>query len=280
VTNNWPDETAPCQSVARPSSARGVSSEPRGATQICSAQTSTCAGLAGQQRLKNHILAELPEAESTRILQQMKTVALPPKRVLYQVAERIRYVYFPIDAVISLVSVMEDGASVEVGAVGHEGMLGVPLLLGNDTADTQARTQIAGAALRMRAEMFRAEVHQSEKFKALLLRYAHGLMTQVAQTAACNRLHSVGGRLARWLLIAADRTGRNDLPFTHEFIAQMLGVRRAGVTVAAGMLSDAGMIGYTRGHIHILDRRGLEASACECYEVVKNEFDLLPKPAA
>ncbi|MBA3716074.1 MAG: Crp/Fnr family transcriptional regulator [Pyrinomonadaceae bacterium] len=210
----------------------------------------------------------------------MKTIELPSKRVLYQAAERIRYVYFPIDAVISLVSVMENGASVEVGAVGHEGMLGVPLLLGYDTADTQARTQIAGAALRMRSEMFRAEVHQSEKFKASLLRYAHGLLTQVAQTAACNRLHSVSGRLARWLLIAADRAERNDLPFTHEFIAQMLGVRRAGITVAAGMLSDAGMIGYTRGHIHILDRRGLEASACECYEVVRNEFDLLMKPAA
>ncbi len=205
--------------------------------------------------------------------------------VLYESGIRLHHVYFPIDSIVSLLYVMEDGSSSEIAVVGHEGIVGVPLFMGGETTPSFAVVQSGGYAYRLRGQRLKDEFNRSGGRRLgalhdLLLRYAQALMTQMAQTSACNRHHSVDQQLCRWLLMSLDRLHSTKLVMTQELIANMLGVRREGVTEAAGNLHKAGLIGYRRGHITVFDRPGLEARACECYEVVKKEFDrLLPEVA-
>jgi len=198
-------------------------------------------------------------------------------QTLYEPGGRLEYVYFPTTAIVSLLSVLESGASAEIAAVGNEGILGISLFMGGDTTPSRAVVQSAGHGVRLRAEMLKSEFERFGPAMHLLLRYTQALITQMAQTAACNRHHSVDQQLCRWLLLSLDRLASNQLSMTQELIANMLGVRREGVTEAAGKLQDAGLISYRRGTITVLDRPGLEARSCECYQVVKTEFDrLLP----
>jgi CRP-like cAMP-binding protein len=199
--------------------------------------------------------------------------------VLYEPGVKLRYVYFPTTSIVSLLYVMEDGASAEIAIVGNEGILGISLFMGGDTTPSRAVVQSAGHGYRLKAERLKNEFERFGSTMHLLLRYTQALITQMAQTAVCNRHHSVDQQLCRWLLLSLDRLASNQLTMTQELIANMLGVRREGVTEAAGKLQDAGLIQYTRGRINVLDRRGLEARSCECYQVVKTEFDrLLPYP--
>ena len=197
--------------------------------------------------------------------------------VLYEPGVKLRYVYFPTTSIVSLLYVMEDGASAEIAIVGNEGILGISLFMGGDTTPSRAVVQSAGHGYRLKAERLKNEFERFGSTMHLLLRYTQALITQMAQTAVCNRHHSVDQQLCRWLLLSLDRLASNQLTMTQELIANMLGVRREGVTEAAGKLQDAGLIQYTRGRINVLDRPGLEARSCECYQVVKTEFDrLLP----
>ena len=197
--------------------------------------------------------------------------------VLYESGVRLRYVYFPTTSIISLLYVMEDGASAEIAIVGNEGILGISLFMGGNTTPSRAIVQSAGHGYRLKADLLKDEFGRFGPTMHLLLRYTQALITQMAQTAVCNRHHSVDQQLCRWLLLSLDRLGSNDLSMTQELIANMLGVRREGVTEAAGKLQSAGLIRYGRGRITVLDRPGLEARCCECYQVVKTEFDrLLP----
>jgi CRP-like cAMP-binding protein len=205
----------------------------------------------------------------------MAYLALTLGDVIYEPGERMDYIYFPTSAVVSLVYTMEKGATAEMGLVGNEGVVGIALFMGGDTTPNQAVAQVAGGALRMRAQAMLEEFRRGGPFQLALLRYTQALITQISQTAVCNRLHQVEQRLCRWLLLTRDRLPSDQILMTQEFIAHMLGVRREGVTVAAHRLQDAGLIRYRRGHITILDREGLEAAACECYRVVKDEFDRL-----
>ena len=189
--------------------------------------------------------------------------------------EPIEYVYFPNSGIISLVNLTEDGGTVEAATVGNEGMVGLPLLLGTDRMIGQAITQIVGDALRMKADVFKQEVTPASPLYSLLLRYTQALMNLISQSVACNRLHSVEDRCCRWLLLCQDRVESDEFPLTQEFLAQMLGVRRASVSVVAATLQKAGLIRYRRGKITILDRLGLEAASCECYQIVKQELDRL-----
>jgi len=199
--------------------------------------------------------------------------------VLYEPGVKLRYVYFPTTSIVSLLYVMEDGASAEIAIVGNEGILGISLFMGGDTTPSRAVVQSAGHGYRLKAERLKNEFERFGSTMHLLLRYTQALITQMAQTAVCNRHHSVDQQLCRWLLLSLDRLASNQLTMTQELIANMLGVRREGVTEAAGKLQDAGLIQYTRGRINVLDRPGLEARSCECYQVVKTEFDrLLPYP--
>jgi len=199
--------------------------------------------------------------------------------VLYEPGVKLRYVYFPTTSIVSLLYVMEDGASAEIAIVGNEGILGISLFMGGDTTPSRAVVQSAGHGYRLKADRLKNEFERFGSTMHLLLRYTQALITQMAQTAVCNRHHSVDQQLCRWLLLSLDRLASNQLTMTQELIANMLGVRREGVTEAAGKLQDAGLIQYTRGRINVLDRRGLEARSCECYQVVKTEFDrLLPYP--
>ncbi len=223
----------------------------------------------------NKILAALPAKEYERLLSQMEQVSLPLGEVLYETGDNIRDVYFPNLGVVSLVTHMEKGASVEVGMIGREGLVGISVVLGDGIAPNQAIMQIAGGAMRLSANALEKELSQGGQLQPLLLRYIQTLLMQVSQTAACNRTHHVGERLARWLLTCQDRVESNELRLTQEFIAEMLGTRRSGVSEAAMLLQAAGLIRYARGHITILDRERLEEYACECYEVVKKEFDRL-----
>lgn len=225
--------------------------------------------------IKNRLLAALPLEEYSRLLPNLETVPLEFKQVLYEPNQLIDYVYFPNHGVISVLNIMEDGQAVEVATVGNEGMIGLPVFLGADKSLQQAFAQIPGDAMRMRVDVFKDKVTPGSSLHHLLQRYTQVLFNQVAQSAACNRLHSIEERCSRWLLMTQDRVGKDQFPLTQEFLSQMLGVRRASVTVVSGILQKAGLIQYTRGKITILDRVGLEAASCECYSIIKAEYDHL-----
>ncbi len=226
---------------------------------------------------KNHLLDALPASDYDRLAPHLELIAMPLGDVLYESGAKLRHVYFPTTCILSLLYVMEDGASAEIAVVGNEGILGISLFMGGDTTPSRAVVQSAGHAYRLKAELLKSEFGRFGPTMHLLLRYTQALITQMAQTAVCNRHHSVDQQLCRWLLLSLDRLETNELTMTQELIANMLGVRREGVTEAAGKLQDAGLITYRRGRITVLDRPGLEAQSCECYQVVKTEFDrLLP----
>jgi CRP-like cAMP-binding protein len=226
---------------------------------------------------RNQLLASLPAAEFERWSPLLEEVDLPLGRVLYESGLSLAHVYFPIDAIVSLLYVMEDGASAEIAVVGNEGLVGVSLFMGGETTPSRAVVQSAGRGFRLEAEAMKTEFNRAGPVLHLLLRYTQALITQMAQTAVCNRHHSLDQQLCRWLLLSLDRLPGNELRMTQELIANMLGVRREGVTDAALKLQSAGLIRYARGHITVLDRPGLEQRTCECYAVVKKEYDrLLP----
>ena len=229
------------------------------------------------QPRQNHLLAALPAADAERIYPQLEYVAMPLGHVLYESGAQMRHVYFPTTAIISLLYVMEDGASAEIAVVGNEGIVGVSLFMGGETTPSRAVVQSAGHAYRWPGQALKNEFYLAGPMQRLLLRYTQTLMTQMAQTAVCNRHHTLDQQFCRWLLLSLDRLSSNELVMTQELIANMLGVRREGVTEAAGNVQRAGLITYQRGHITVLDRPGLEARTCECYAVVKKELDrLLP----
>jgi len=230
---------------------------------------------------QNHLLNALPASDYERIAAELELVALKLGEVLYEPGIPLRYVYFPTTAIVSLLYVMEDGASAEIAIVGNEGILGISLFMGGETTPSRAVVQSAGYGYRLKAQLLKDEFGRFGPFLRLLLRYTQALITQMAQTAVCNRHHSVDQQLCRWLLLSLDRLSSSELSMTQELIANMLGVRREGVTEAAGKLQVAGLIQYRRGKITVLNRRRLEARSCECYQVVKTEFDrLLPYVAA
>jgi CRP-like cAMP-binding protein len=224
---------------------------------------------------QNFLLCALPPAERERLLTDLQPVTFSLSEMVYQPDERIDYCYFPTTSVISLLYTMQDGSTAEMGLVGNEGVLGVALFLGGESTCSRAVVPVAGDAFRLPAKLLQEEFARSRPLQHLLLRYTQALITQISQTAVCNRLHSVEQRLCRWLLLCHDRTNRPELLMTQELIANMLGGRRESVTVAAGNLQDAGLIRYCRGHIRILDRDGLESNVCECYRVVEDEVDRL-----
>jgi CRP-like cAMP-binding protein len=224
---------------------------------------------------QNRVLSALSRDLQLRLLPRTEKVSLPLRQLLYEPDTPMAYAYFPLSGVISLVLPLRDGASVEIGTVGNEGLLGSPLLLGVDRGPTRAFSQVAGQSLRMRADAFRRSLQEFPDFAEVVRRYTQGLFNQVSQTTACNHVHSVQQRMCRWLLMTHDRVGADEFHLTQEFLAQMLGVRRPSVTVAAGLLQKAGLIRYQRGRIHITDRAGLEAGACECYNTVREELDRL-----
>ncbi len=226
---------------------------------------------------QNHLLDALPAGDYDRVASHLELIPLRLGEVLYKPGVQLRYVYFPTTSIISLLYVMEDGASAEIAVIGNEGMLGISLFMGGDTTPSSAVVQSAGHGFRLKAELLKDEFGRFGPTMHLLLRYTQALITQMAQTAVCNRHHSVDQQLCRWLLLSLDRLQANELTMTQELIANMLGVRREGVTEAAGKLQRAGLIRYLRGTITVIDRPGLEARCCECYQVVKTEFDrLLP----
>lgn len=224
---------------------------------------------------ENQLLSALPYADRQRILPALERVELALGEVVYESSARLDHLYFPTGAVVSMLYTMEDGATAEMGRCGSDGVVGVSLFLGGDTTPNRALVQIAGGALRMRARTLQAEFARGGALQQLLLCYTQALLTQISQTAVCNRLHSVEKRLCRLLLLSHDRVGSDELFMTQELIANMLGGRRESVTVAAAHLQDAGLIRYSRGHIHILDRARLERAACECYRVVRDETERL-----
>ena len=229
------------------------------------------------QPRQNHLLAALPEAEWLRWQPLLERVPLPLGKVLYESGATMGHVYFPTNAIVSLLYVMEDGGSAEIAVVGHEGVVGIALFMGGESTPSRAVVQSAGEGYRLPAQVMKQEFERSGPVLHLLLRYTQALITQMAQTAVCNRHHSLDQQLCRWLLLSMDRLDGNELVMTQELIANMLGVRREGVTEGALKLQKAGLIQYARGHITILDRPGLEARTCECYAVVKKEYDrLLP----
>ncbi len=224
---------------------------------------------------RNHLLAALPATDYDRLLPNLEAVDLPLGLVLYESGGTLAYVYFPTDSIISLLYVMEDGASAEIAVTGFEGLVGIALFMGGETTPSRAVVQSAGSGYRLKAELLKREFVTGGALQHLALRYTQALITQMAQTAVCNRHHSVEQQLCRWLLLSLDRLASNELVMTQELIANMLGVRREGVTEAAGRLQKAGLIRYTRGHIVVLDRSRLETRVCECYAVVKKEYDRL-----
>jgi CRP-like cAMP-binding protein len=219
----------------------------------------------------NHLLAALPSEAYERLQPSLEPVTLSLGKVVYESGGQMRYVYFPTTSHISLLYTMLDGSTAEMGLVGNEGVVGIALFMGGETTTSHAVVQGGGAALRMKAKAMLDEFRRGDEFQLLMLRYTQALITQISQTAVCNRLHSVEQRLCRWLLMTHDRTESDELQMTHEFISNMLGVRREGVTLAAHRLQEAGMIRYVRGHINILDREQLLAHVCECYQVVRTE---------
>jgi len=227
---------------------------------------------------QNRLLDVLSAAEFLRLSASLESVSLRSGEILYESGCRLPYVYFPVTAIISLASILENGASAELAVVGNEGMVGVALLMGGDTTPSRAVVSDAGHAYRLKGALIKQEFNRGGPLLQWSLRYAQALITQMSQTAACNRHHTVCQRLCRRLLSSLDRCASNELPMTHEQLSHMLGVRREGVTEAAGKLQKAGLIQYHRGHMHVLDRHGLEARACECYRVVKKEYDRLLPP--
>jgi len=226
---------------------------------------------------QNHLLASLPAEDYGRLLPALEEISLPLGHVLYESGAKMRHVYFPTTAIVSLLYVMEDGDSAEIAVVGNEGIVGVSLFMGGETTPSRALVQSAGHGYRLNGALLKDEFFRAGPMQRLLLRYTQALLTQMAQTAVCNRHHSLDQQFCRWLLLSLDRLPSNNLIMTQELIANMLGVRREGVTEAAGNVQKAGLIEYRRGHITILDRAGLEARSCECYAVVKHEYDrLLP----
>ena len=227
--------------------------------------------------LQNKLLAALPDAEWQRWLPKLEAVPLPLGSVLYESGGTLSHVYFPTTAIVSLLYVMESGASAEIAVVGNEGLVGISLFMGGDSTPSRAVVQSAGQGYRLVAAAMQEEFDRAGAAMHLLLRYTQALITQMAQTAVCNRHHSLDQQLCRWLLLSLDRLQGNELKMTQELIANMLGVRREGVTEGATRLQQAGLIRYARGHITVLDRAGLEARTCECYAVVRKEYDrLLP----
>lgn len=230
---------------------------------------------------KNELLAALPDDAWQRWLPQLEFVDLPLGKVLYESGSKMTHVYFPTTAIISLLYVMEDGASAEIAVVGREGLVGISLFMGGSSTPSRAVVQSEGKAYRLQASLMMQEFNRAGPVLHLLLRYTQALITQMTQTAVCNRHHSLDQQLCRWLLLSLDRLDGNQLKMTQELIANMLGVRREGVTAAAGSLQEAGLISYRRGHITVLNRSALERRTCECYAVVKNEYErLLPREPA
>jgi CRP-like cAMP-binding protein len=228
---------------------------------------------ANQQFTANHLLAAMPRQAYRRMLTGLKPVELNYAQVLYEPTERIRYVYFPINCLVSLLTAVDKRRTLEVGMVGNEGMVGMPMALGIGVSAVRSLVQGSGTAMRMTAARFRAEFKKNMSLQRALFRYDHLLMAQVSQTAACNRFHEAQARLARWLLMTSDRVHADEFLLTHEFLSHMLGVRREGVTRAASALHRKKLIDYSRGNIKILKRKGLEAAACTCYRIVKNLQD-------
>jgi CRP-like cAMP-binding protein len=235
-----------------------------------------CSALASLNSPKqNHLLAALPAAEFERLSPHLELVPMPLGEVLYEPGVSMQHVYFPTTSIVSLLYVMEDGASAEIAVVGNEGILGVALFMGGETTPSRAVVQSAGHGYRLKSRLLKEEFVRGGPVMQLLLRYTQALITQMAQTAVCNRHHSVDQQLCRWLLLSLDRLTGSELTMTQELIGNMLGVRREGVTEAAGKLQRAGVIRYARGRITVLDRPQLERRVCECYAVVKKEFDRL-----
>ena len=224
---------------------------------------------------QNHLLAALPAPEFARLSPHLELVPMSLGEALYESGGHLGHVYFPTTAIVSLLYVLEDGASAEIAVVGNEGILGISLFMGGETTPSRAIVQSAGHGYRLGAQRLKLEFNRAGPVLRLLLRYTQALITQMTQTAVCNRHHSVEQQLCRWLLLSLDRLSSDTLTMTQELIANMLGVRREGVTEAAGNLQRAGLIRYTRGRIDVLDRPGLEKTVCECYAVVKAEFDRL-----
>ena len=224
---------------------------------------------------QNHLLAALPAADFERLSPHLELVPMPLGEALYESGGRLQHVYFPTTSIFSLLYVMENGSSAEIAVVGNEGILGISLFMGGETTPSRAVVQSAGYGYRLKAHLLKQEFSRTGPVMHLLLRYTQALITQMAQTAACNRHHLVEQQLCRWLLLSLDRLSTHELRMTQELIANMLGVRREGVTEAAGNLQRSGLIRYSRGRITVLDRPGLEKEVCECYAVVKKEFDRL-----
>ena len=230
---------------------------------------------------QNCLLASLPADVRGRLFPHLESVQMALADVVYESGTQLHHVYFPTTAIVSLLYVMADGSSAEIAVVGKDGILGIALFMGGETTPSRAIVQSAGHAFRLKAQLLKDEFNRAGPLMRLLLRYTQALITQMSQTAVCNRHHSIHEQLCRWLLLSLDRLPSNDLSMTQELIANMLGVRREGVTEAAGKLQQDGLILYRRGHITVLDRPGVEAQACECYQVVKTEFArLLPDKIA
>ena len=238
--------------------------------------------VASSQEIKlNLLLAALPDAELKRWLPALELIEMPLGHVLYESGATERNVYFPTSAIVSLLYVMQNGAAAEIAVVGNEGIVGISLFMGGNSTPSRAVVQSAGKGYRLKAQMVKDEFERAGPVMHLLLRYTQALITQMAQTAVCNRHHSLDQQLCRWMLLSLDRLPGNDLIMTQELIANMLGVRREGVTEGALKLQDAGLIRYSRGRITVLDRKGLEKRVCECYAVVQKEYDrLLPMEVA
>jgi CRP-like cAMP-binding protein len=228
-----------------------------------------------QRATTNHLLRSFLAEERLRLSRTMRHATLPIGQVLCEPGERSDHVYFPTTCLVSYIYTTSDGATAEIALVGNDGVIGVPSFLGGDTIPHRAIVQIGGDSLKVPAKVLREEFAKGGLLQEMLLRYTQALITQVAQTAVCNRLHSVEQRLCRWLLLCHDRIGGSEILMTQEYIASMLGGRRESVTVAAGHLQNAGLIHYSRGHIQIVNRQGLEAAACECYHVVERELSRL-----
>jgi CRP-like cAMP-binding protein len=224
-------------------------------------------------KIVNRLLATLPKKEYERLTRGLKRISLEFGEVLYKPGDSIKHVYFPNDSIVSLLSALSERSTLEVGMVGNEGMTGLPVFMGVNVSQTLALVQGAGSAMRMSASAMRHETNRLGALHHLLHRYSHSLLTQISQSVACNHFHSVDARLARWLLMTSDRLGMDEFRMTQEFMSNMLGVRREGVTKAAGKLQRAKLVRYTRGSITILDRRRLEEKACDCYGIIKAESD-------
>ncbi len=223
----------------------------------------------------NHLIGALPNDEFIRLKPNLEPVSLSLGEVIYESGEQLKYIYFPTSAIISLLYIMENGSTAEIGMAGNDGLVGIALYMGGSTTPSRAVVQSAGNAFRMPSLALNDEFSLGGVFQKILLRYTQSLMTQISQTAVCNRLHTVEQQLCRWLLINHDLLRTNKLIMTHDLIANMLGVRREGVSIAAGHLQSKGLIKYVRGTITMLDRDALERAACECYRVVKDEYDRL-----